>query len=46
MQLIISFISGVSVGIEFFSGEDLHPEDKFAMTLDIFIIRLSFVLAK
>ena len=34
---IFDFISGMSVGIEFYFGEALEPEDTFAMSIDFFI---------
>jgi hypothetical protein len=43
---LFDFISGVSLGIEFHVGEDLEDDDAFAMTLDLFIVRVTFVLTK
>jgi len=43
MHLFVDFISGMCVGLEFFSGEDLEPGDKFAMQIDLLIIRFTFV---
>lgn len=40
------FISGVSVGIEFFTGEALLEGDKFAMTIDLFIVRFTYVITE
>jgi len=44
--LDLDFISGICVGLEIFAGEDAAPEDLFAVTLDILIIRFTFVRAK
>lgn len=41
--ILLDFISGMSIGIEFFTGEDLDPEDVFAMQVDLLIIRITFV---
>jgi len=40
------FITGMSVGIEFFVGEDLQDGDSFAMTIDLLIIRVTYVRSK
>jgi len=44
MSILVDFITGVSVGIELYMGEDLAPGDKFALTLDVVIIRVTFIL--
>lgn len=44
--ILLDFISGVSVGVEFFLGEDLAEGDKFAMTLDLFIVRFTYVISE
>jgi hypothetical protein len=44
MELGFSFISGVNVGIEFFTGDDLHEGDKFAMVINLGICRLMFIV--
>lgn len=44
MMVLFNFISGVSVGIEFYTGEDLVEGDKFAMTIDLVIVRFTFVV--
>lgn len=41
--ILLDFISGMSIGIEFFTGEDLDPEDVFACQVDLFIFRITFV---
>jgi len=44
MTILFDFISGVSVGIEFYSGEDTFEGDKFAVTLDLFIVRFTVIV--
>ena len=39
----LNFITGVSVGIEIFTGDATLPGDKFAVTIDLFIIRFTYV---
>lgn len=39
-----AFISGLMFGIEFHLGEDLDIGDKFAMTIDFFIVRLTYII--
>lgn len=39
----LDFIPGISVGLEIFVGEDAAPEDLFAVTIDLLIIRITFV---
>lgn len=41
----VEFISGMKLGIEFYLGEDLDGGDKFAMTLDLFILRFTYVVS-
>jgi hypothetical protein len=41
---IPALISGCMFGIEFHFGEDLEPDDIFAMTIDFFIVRCTFVI--
>ena len=41
--ILLDFISGMSIGIEFFTGDDLEEEDQFAMQLDLLILRITFV---
>ena len=36
----------MSVGIELFLGEDLQENDTFAMTIDLLIIRITYVRSK
>ena len=43
---IFDFISGVALGLEFYFGEALEPEDTFAMSIDFFIVRLTYVRTK
>ncbi len=33
----------MSVGIEFYTGDQTLPGDKFAVTVDLFIVRLTYV---
>ena len=40
---LLEFITGMSLGIEFFFGEDLEPQDKFAMCVDILILRITYI---
>lgn len=42
----LDFISGVSLGIEFFTGDDLMEGDKFAMTIDLLIVRITYVITE
>ncbi len=44
MPILDEFISGVSVGIELYTGEDVFEGDKFALTLDLFIIRFTLII--
>lgn len=44
MNIAVNFISGVSLGIEFYTGEDLVEGDKFACTIDLLIVRFTFVV--
>ena len=44
--LLIDTISGISLGIECHIGDDLLPEDAFAMTIDFFIVRFTYVRRK
>lgn len=39
-----SFITGLSFGIELFLGDALDEGDSFAMTIDLGIIRFTYVL--
>ena len=43
---LFDFISGMSIGIEFHTGEALDPPDIFAMTLDLLIIRVTYIRTK
>lgn len=45
-MFIFDFISGMSLGIEFFWGDTVEPGDKFAMVVDLLIIRITYVLAE
>ena len=45
-NLIVTFIPGVSLGIEIYLGDDLSPEDKFAMTIDLLIVRFTYIISK
>jgi len=42
----LDFITGVSVGLEFYLGEDAAPEDVFAVTMDFVIIRITLLKRK
>ena len=46
MTVLADFISGVSVGIELYTGKDVFEGDKFALTLDLFIIRFTLIIHK
>ena len=39
----LQFITGFCVGIEFYTGQDCMPGDKFAMTLQLGIVRFLYV---
>ena len=39
----VSFITGLSFGLELYLGDALQEDDKFAMTLDLGIIRFTYV---
>ena len=45
-SILFDFISGFCVGIEIFTGDDLLEGDKFALTLDLGIIRVSYVISE
>ncbi len=45
-NIMLSWITGMSLGIEFYTGEDVVEGDKFAMTIDLFIVRLTYVLSE
>ena len=44
MTVLADFISGVSVGIELYTGKDVFEGDKFALTIDLFILRFTFIV--
>lgn len=44
-SLSVSFISGMKIGLELFTGEDLYEEDAFALTIDLLIIRLTYIIS-
>jgi hypothetical protein len=44
MIVDVDFIPGISVGIELYLGEDLVDNDKFACTIDLFILRITIVI--
>ena len=44
--VFFDFITGMSVGLEIFTGEDLEPDDSFAMTIDLLILRITYVVKK
>lgn len=46
MVVFAEFITGMSVGIEIFIGEDCQPEDKLAIKLDLLIIRFTFIVLR
>ena len=47
MNLIcFSFITGMSLGIKFYTGDDLDEGDRFAMSIDLFIINITYVLTE
>ena len=41
--IMLDFISGMCLGIEFFFGEDLDPDDQFAVAIDLLILRITYV---
>lgn len=43
MIILADFITGMSVGVELFMGDDLEPGDKFAFQLDLLIFRFTFI---
>ena len=46
MTTLVDFISGVSLGIEFYTGDDLMEGDSFALTIDLAIIRFTLIKHK
>ena len=44
--ILFDFISGMMAGIEFHLGDELEPEDTFAMTIDLLIIRVTIIRTK
>lgn len=44
--ILTDFISGLMAGIEFHFGEALEEDDILAMTIDLFIIRFTFIITK
>lgn len=46
MVVFAEFITGMSVGIEIFIGEDCQPEDQFALKLDLLIVRVTFIVLR
>lgn len=44
MNFFVEFITGMSVGVELFMGKDLLPGDKFAMKIDLVIVRFTLVV--
>jgi len=42
----VSFISGLVIGLEFFLGDDLMDGDTFAMTLNLGVVRITFVRSR
>ncbi len=45
-NLIVTFIPGIKLGIEFFIGEDLEEGDAFALTLDLLVLRFTYFITK
>jgi len=43
MELSLSAIPGVSIGLILYLGEDLAYGDKFAFTIDFLLVRLTVV---
>jgi hypothetical protein len=41
--ILFDFISGMSIGIELFTGDDLEEEDVFAMQIDLLILRITYI---
>ena len=44
--ILFDFISGMMAGIEFHLGDELEPEDTFAMTIDLLIFRVTIIRTK
>jgi hypothetical protein len=45
-QIFLNFITGFSVGLELFLGDDLEENDKFACNIDLGIFRMTYVLSE
>ena len=44
--ILLDFISGMCLGLEFFLGEDLEEDDVFAMTLHLLIVRITYIITR
>ena len=41
--ILLDFISGMSIGLEFFLDDDLEEDDVFAFQIDLLILRITFI---
>jgi len=41
--ILLDFISGMCLGIELFTGDDLEEDDVFAMQIDLLILRITYI---
>jgi hypothetical protein len=41
--ILLDVITGMCLGIEFFTGDELDEEDQFAMQIDLLILRITFI---
>jgi len=41
--ILLDFISGMSIGIELFTGDDLEEDDVFAFQIDLLILRITYI---
>ena len=44
--ILMDFISGMCLGVELFLGEDLDPDDVFAIQFDLLIVRITYIRTK
>ena len=42
-QIALKFITGVSIGIELYTGDELDPRHSFAVAIDLLILRILYV---
>lgn len=43
LKIFLDIITGMSLGIEFFTGDDLEVGDKFVVQIDVLILRFTFI---